>query len=150
MNHLAIYSTKAFGEDYIEMMLNGIKTIDSKFSYRRTAPYMRLQAGDIIYFKESSGPIRGRIRVRSVVNAELTVPEHVMEFLSPHYKELGIKDEDHLMEVWRNHASKRYVCQWVMENPEYIREPVRIFKRDMRNWVPDYDVPEEVVVGFVK
>jgi hypothetical protein len=98
MNHLAIYSTKAFGEDYSAM--------------------------DIIYLKESSGPVRGRIKVESVVDAEVKDPEEIMQFLAPRYKELGIKDEDHLL-------------------------PVRVFKRDMRNWVSDYEVPEELFVAFL-
>lgn len=148
MNHLAIYSTKAFGEDYIEMMLAGVKTVDSKFTYRRTAPYARLREGDVVYLKESSGPVRGRITIGAVVDSELSEPEDIMRYLSPVYRELGIIDEEHLMRVWRSHASKRFVCQWRILKPERAHHPVRVYKNDMRTWVPDYDPPEELLVAF--
>jgi len=148
MNHLAIYNTKAYGEDYIEMMLSGRKTIDSKFSYRRTAPYMKIKPGDLIYLKESSGPIRGRVTVGRVVNEELRDPEHVMTFLAPFKKELGLPDESTLMVIWRDRMNKKYVCQWTMLNPERAYNPVTIIKRDMRSWIVDYNAPEHVLVQF--
>lgn len=148
MNHLAIYNKKAYGDDYIALMLAGKKTMDSKFTYRRTAPYGRLKKGDVVYLKESSGPIRGRIFIGDVVNKEVTDPEDIMNFLMPHYPQLGIKDEAHLLEVWKSNASKKYICQWRIERSESIIHPVFIHKRDMRIWVPEYDVPEEVLVEF--
>lgn len=148
MNHLAVYNKRAFGDDYIALMLEGVKTRDSKFSYRKTAPYERLSPEDVIYLKEASGPVIGRISVGTVVNQELAGPEEVMEFLAPYYQELGIKDEDHLMRVWQSHSNKRYVCQWTMHSPEMLSEPVHIFKRDMRVWIPDYQVPEEILYSF--
>jgi hypothetical protein len=148
MNHLAIYNSKAYGEDYIEMMLVGRKTIDSKFSYRKTAPYLRIKPGDRIYLKESSGPIRGRVTVGKVVNQELRDPEDVMSFLAPFKKELGLQSESELMAIWRDRMNKKYVCQWTMLNPERAHSPVNIFKHDMRSWVVDYVVPEHVFFEF--
>jgi hypothetical protein len=150
MNHLAIYNKKAFGDDYIRLMLQGKKTLDSKFTDRKTAPYQRLSPGDVVYLKESSGPIRGRLTVGKVVNKILEGPDDVMNFLAPKYKSLGIKDEDHLLEVWKHHAGKKYVCQWEIVASEPIAYPVSIYKRDMRIWVPDYEVPEEVSVAFAQ
>jgi hypothetical protein len=148
MNHLAIYSQQAYGDDYIAYMLAGLKTIDSKFSFRRTAPYKKLDEGDVIYLKESSGPIRGRVFVSHVVHEELTGPDHLMEFLAPYATQLGIKDEAHLMQVWQQHHDKRYVCQWHMINPQSISRPVRINKHDMRSWIVDWPVPPEVWYAF--
>jgi len=148
VNHLAIYNTKAYGDDYIALMLQGSKTIDSKFSYRKTAPYQRLQPGDVIYLKESSGPIRGRVFVTQVVHDVLETPDEVLSYLAPQYKALGIKNEAHLMKVWEAQAEKRYVCQWHMDNPQVLHEPANIIKRDMRSWVVDYDLPEHVVLAF--
>lgn len=149
MNHLAVYNSKVYGDDYIALMLSGIKTIDSKFSYRRTTPYQRLAEGDVIYLKESSGPVRGRVTVKSVIHHELSGPEEVMEFLAPYYKQLGIKDEAHLNQVWDRNKGKHYVCQWRIVGPEALNTPVRIFKNDMRSWVDNYQVPEEVQAAFL-
>ena len=150
MNHLAVYNKHSYGDDYIALMLDGKKTIDSKFTYRKTAPYKQLSIGDVIYFKESSGPIRGRVTVTEVTNQELQGPDQVMDFLAPHYIKLGIKNDAHLLKVWQMHAEKRYVCQWHMSRPEYISHPVSILKRDRRIWVADYIVPDEVRAAFLE
>lgn len=51
--HLAIMSS-----GYIEKILSGKKTMESRFGKTKAAPYMRIARGDIIFLKESGGPIR--------------------------------------------------------------------------------------------
>lgn len=148
MNHLVIYNSKLFGDDYIKLILDGVKTRDNKFSYRRTAPYERLTPGDIIYLKESSGPIRGRVKVEEVTHKVLEGPEDVMEFLAPYYPELGIKDESHLHKVWVAQRDKLYVTQWTMVDPEVANPAAYIIKHDMRGWVTGYEPPVNVLAAF--
>ncbi len=148
INHLAIYNKNIFGLDYIALMLNGTKTLGIKFSSRKTAPYLKLKDGDTLYLKESSGPVRGRVRVKSVINQELTDPEQVMQFLVDHSQKIGIKDETQLMNIWRQNMTRRYLCYWRMETPEAIHHPVYIQKADRRAWVAGYEPPEEVLIGF--
>lgn len=149
MNHLVIYNKKLFGRDYIASMLNGERTLGSKFRTNRTAPYQKLHNGDYVYLKESSGPIRGRVRVSNVHNKELSGPEEVMAFLANHSAEIGITSEAQLMDIWRHNAASRYVCYWTMESPETVRHPVFIHKSDRRAWVVDYQPSEEVEVAFL-
>jgi hypothetical protein len=149
MNHLAIYNKNLFDRDYIALMLDGDKTLGVKFSSRKTAPYQKLSDGDYVYLKESSGPLRGRVRVSHVRNEEFTSPEEIMTFLVEHSKEIGIESESQLMQIWHLNASKRYVCYWRMEMPETIQYPVSIQKRDRRSWVSGYEPTEEVHVAFL-
>lgn len=149
MNHLTILNKKLFNQDYISLILHGDKTLGIRFGTKRTAPYQKLKDGDYLYLKEASGPLRGRVRVSQVVNRELMGPEEVMEFLTEHAQELGITDEPLLMSIWRQNASKRYLCYWKMEAPEIIQHPVFIQKRDRRVWVVGYEPSEEVTVGFL-
>lgn len=148
MNHLIIYNQKLFGDDYIGLILDGVKTRDNKFLYRRTIPYERLAAGDVIYLKESSGPIRGRVMVENVVHQALNGPDNVMEFLTPHYHELGIKDEAHLFRIWESQRDKLYVTNWTMINPQRANPATYIIKRDMRSWVAEYEPPINVLAAF--
>jgi len=149
MNHLVIYNKKLFGKDYIALMLSGEKTFGSKFTTKRTAPYQKLQDGDYLYLKESSGPIRGRVRVKNVANAALNDPEEVMTFLATHMHDIGIHDEAHLMDIWQRNAHKKYVCYWAMESPEPVHYPVSVQKNDRRVWVAGYEPTEEVSVAFL-
>jgi hypothetical protein len=132
------------------MMLGGAKKMGLKFSSRRTAPYQKIINGDIIYLKESSGPVRGRVRVGKVTNVEITDPEQIMQFLSEHSDAIGISNESQLMSVYLQNINRRYLCYWEMSNPEILQHPVLIRKNDRRAWVSGYEPSEEVLVGFLE
>lgn len=149
MNHLVIYNKKLFGYDYIAAMLRGDKKLGCKFRKNKTVPYQKLQNGDYLYFKESGGPIRGRVRVTNVENKELIGTEEIMNFLASHSKEIGIESEEQLLSIWKLNADKRYLCSWIMEEPETTRHPVFIQKNDRRVWVIDYHPGEEVLAAFL-
>lgn len=149
MNHLVIYNKKLFGYDYIAAMLRGDKKIGCKFRQNKTVPYQKLQNGDYLYFKESAGPIRGRVRVADVKNQELIGSEEIMDFLARHAKGIGIESEEQLLAVWKLNANKRYLCSWTMEVPETTRHSVYIPKKDRRAWVTDYHPSEEVLAAFL-
>ena len=52
--HLAI-----FVEPYLEFVLEGKKTVESRFSVHRVAPYRQVGENDIIFLKKAGGPILG-------------------------------------------------------------------------------------------
>jgi hypothetical protein len=52
--HLAILV-----QPYLRLLLEGQKTIESRFSVNRSAPFERVQANDVVFFKLSGGPIQG-------------------------------------------------------------------------------------------
>jgi hypothetical protein len=52
--HLAV-----FVQPYLQYMLDGLKTIESRFSAVRCAPFMRVSAGDLVLLKVSGGPVVG-------------------------------------------------------------------------------------------
>ncbi len=50
----------------IDKVLDGRKTIESRWYKNRTAPWGKIKKGDTIYFKDSGGPIRARAEVKKV------------------------------------------------------------------------------------
>ncbi|HYE01691.1 MAG TPA: ASCH domain-containing protein [Phycisphaerales bacterium] len=50
----------------LDAILSGEKTIESRLSRTRCAPFGRVSVGDSVYFKQSSGPFRARATVRRV------------------------------------------------------------------------------------
>ena len=59
--HLAILI-----EPYLSFILNGKKTIESRFSINRIAPFDKIQTGDIVLLKRAGGPLVG---ISQVINA---------------------------------------------------------------------------------
>jgi hypothetical protein len=59
--HLAI-----FVEPYLTYVIDGRKTVESRFGVHRIPPYGQAAAGDIILLKRSGGPIVGVCRVTDV------------------------------------------------------------------------------------
>lgn len=59
--HLAV-----FVEPFLGYLLDGTKTIESRFSVTRQAPYEKVCKGDILLVKRSSGPVVGLCRVGQV------------------------------------------------------------------------------------
>lgn len=58
--HIAI-----FNEPYLTYILEGKKTVESRFSFVRCAPYEKVYAGDFILLKKAGGPVSGFCRVES-------------------------------------------------------------------------------------
>lgn len=59
--HLAV-----FRKPYLDLILEGRKTVESRFASRRIAPYEVVSAGDVLALKHSSGPVVGACLVGSV------------------------------------------------------------------------------------
>jgi len=59
--HLAV-----FVEPYLDLLLRGKKTIESRFGVNRHAPFEQIQSGDLLVVKKSSGPVCGICRVTDV------------------------------------------------------------------------------------
>lgn len=64
--HLAI-----FVEPYLSFILEGKKTVESRFSSVRCAPYARVRSGDVILLKRAGGPVSGLCFVNSAWFYEL-------------------------------------------------------------------------------
>jgi len=58
--HVAI-----FVEPYLTFILDGKKTVESRFSSVRCAPYNKVRAGDIILLKKAGGPVIGLCRAHA-------------------------------------------------------------------------------------
>jgi len=59
--HLAV-----FVEPFLQFMLEGKKTVESRFSKRLRAPHKRVKKGDVILLKRSGGAVVGICQVGSV------------------------------------------------------------------------------------
>ena len=53
-------------EPYLSRLLNGEKTIESRFSVNMVAPYKKIKEGDIVLLKKTGGAIKGLFEASKV------------------------------------------------------------------------------------
>lgn len=121
--HLAILA-----EPFLSMVLSGEKSIESRFSRNRCAPYGEIGDGDIILLKEVSGPICGLALARRISCYDLrTEPIDRIR----HRFGAGIGADD---AFWASRADALYATLIELDAPASIA-PVGCDKRDRRGWV---------------
>jgi predicted transcriptional regulator len=147
VNHLAVYSRNR-GKDYIQMMFDGIKTVDIKLSNRKVAPFNAINSNDILYIKESSGPVVGRIRIPKVSYYEINDPVQILDILIQIRGPVGLEDDEHVTRMFQKVCDKRYVTVFELENPEPLLLPIRINKFDRRVWIQNYTPSMELKLAY--
>ncbi|MGN0507462.1 MAG: DUF4186 family protein [Lachnospiraceae bacterium] len=119
MEHLAIMS-----EGYIEKICNGTKTIESRFSINKIAPFHKVSKGELVYLKESGKDIRAVFEVERVLYFEHLTPEKIEEIQKEYGS--GINADD---SFWRKKASANYATLMFVKNPHLV-EPIKVYKKD--------------------
>lgn len=122
--HLAI-----FPKDYIVKILNHEKTIESRFSKVKCAPYQQVKVGDIILLKEQSGPIQGQAKIKDVIYFSDLTPVRVMAIKSQ-YNDRLVADK----KFWQIKKYARYATLMFLEEVKEL-PPQKYKKRDRRGWV---------------
>ncbi len=122
--HLAI-----FLEPYLSFILEGRKTVESRFSTHRIAPYEKIQRGDVILLKRSGGPILGLCEVGDVWFYRLD-PKTWADIRRKFNYSLCVQDSS----FWasRKHASFATLIR--VQNIRAIK-PMACTKQDRRGWV---------------
>ncbi len=121
--HLAI-----FVEPYLRYILDGRKTIESRFSVKRSAPYQLVNDGDIILLKKAGGPIVGICKVAHRWFYKLD-PISWVEIKN--YAEALCAQDPFF---WEQREAASFATLMQIENVRAI-PPIRIMKRDRRGWV---------------
>lgn len=122
--HLAV-----FVDPFLEYMLSGKKTVESRFSTVRFPPYGRVSRGDLVLLKESGGPVVGVCEVGAAwfyrLNAESwkTIRR---DFAT------AICAED--PEFWRSREQAEFATLMYVSRVKRL-PPVVWPKRDRRGWV---------------
>ncbi len=122
--HLAI-----FREPFLSFILDGQKTIESRFSQNRCSPYNQVGSGDIILLKKTGGPITGFCVAKEVKYYQLT-PEKLIGLRKKYSPQICAQDNS----FWQERSGKSFATLIWIEKPTSI-EPFHIPKRDRRGWV---------------
>ena len=121
--HLAVFS-----EPYLDYIINGKKTIESRFSKNRSLPYQKVKTNDIIIIKQSSGPVVGYFRAGECLFYDLK-KEDINEIFNEYRKPLCVDDEFIDKKRDSNFAT-------LIKVQEFVRvKPFNIHKKGMSTWL---------------
>lgn len=114
---------------FLDLVVTGAKVIESRFHRVRQAPLFAAAAGDVIAFKQASGPVRAMAVVSDVEFVDLG--RTPIESVRDRFQEgVAATDDD----FWSSRADAKWAS---LLSIGQVREvpPVAITKRDRRAWI---------------
>lgn len=122
--HLAIFT-----EPYLGFVLDGRKTIDSRFSVHRIAPFNQVGDGDIILLKRAGGPVVGICQAGNTWFYKLD-PDSFADIVEKFGKAICPIDQH----FWDDRRHAGYATLIRLERVTRIA-PFALQKKDRRGWV---------------
>lgn len=134
MEHLAILSKR---RKLLGPILEGRKSIESRWYASRRAPWDRIVPGDTVYFKETGDPVRAKATVSRVLQFDLR-ERPARSILKEYCDRILISPGD---SSWAH--GKRYCILVFLEDPRPVA-PFEIDKRgfgSMAAWISARRIP---------
>lgn len=124
--HLAIFSA-----DTIDHILSGAKTVESRLSVFKIAPFAQIGKGDVVLMKQSGGEMRGQFLVDRVIFFDHPSSQDVDLIKDRYSKELMVDKV-----YWQARQQARYLSLIFVKHPSaFVTAPIIVPKRDRRGWV---------------
>lgn len=121
--HLGIFT-----EPCLTYMLDGIKTIESRFSKNRILPYEQIETNDIVLVKKSGGNILAFFTIKEILFLDLE--KTPISLIRENYeKELCVYQE-----FWKQKENSRYATLIRIEKIVKLK-PFSISKKGMQTWI---------------
>jgi hypothetical protein len=124
--HLAV-----FVEPFLSHILEGRKTIESRFTMVKQPPFGLASAGDLVLLKAAGGPIRAACQIGQV-----------WYFSNPSRDEMqairhgfGAALRDDVPGFWDMRSRAKYVSLMELGLVHQLQQPLACPKRDRRGWV---------------
>ncbi len=126
---MANYHLVILKKPYLDTIVDGKKTIESRFMMTKKEPFGQIMPGDKLFLKESSGPVLATAAAEKVESFENLSVEKMSKIKEKYNDRILGPDE-----YWQSKADCRYgVLIWLADVRQI--EPVRIEKKDWRAWV---------------
>ncbi|HSW44284.1 MAG TPA: ASCH domain-containing protein [Phycisphaerae bacterium] len=123
-HHLAI-----FYRAYLDAVLAGTKTIECRLSRTGNIPHCLVKPGDLLWLKESAGPVRA-VATAGVVRGFRDLAPTRIDWLRRRFN-AGIGG---VAPFWRQHRDARHATLIWLDNVCPL-PPFNVIKRDRRAWV---------------
>jgi len=133
MEHIAIMR-KSWG--LTQKILNGQKSIESRWYSVKYRPWDCIKEGEVVYFKDSGEPVKIKAEVSKVMQFTDLTPRRVKEILDEYGGEDGLEKE-RIQDFFERFKDKRYCILIFLKNPQEV-EPFEIDKAgfgSMSAWI---------------
>lgn len=129
--HLAIMNKPT-----IEAILSGKKTVETRFSLHKIAPFGVISKGDLVYIKPPGEEIIGQFRVKKVFSFDgLCEPDFDDIFIKYGSQiRVGEKEEDNKYQTDKKQSNYGTLI-FIGDSERFITSPVKIKKSDQRGWM---------------
>ncbi len=117
-----------FGEPYLTYMLEGKKTIESRFSKNKIMPYNQITKDDVVIVKKSSGNVVGYFTIKDVLFFDLNTIS-IEEIKLKYNKQLCVDKT-----FWINKKNSNYATLIIIDKLFKLK-PFHINKKGMQTWV---------------
>ena len=126
---MANYHLAILKRAYIDMILDGSKTVESRFTITMRAPFGQIFEGDELFLKQSCGPVCAMAKVKQVKTFENLTPKEILKIKQLYNKDILASDE-----YWQSKLDCRFGILIRLKNVSAIK-PIYISKKDWRAWV---------------
>lgn len=117
-----------FCEPYLTYMLEGKKTIESRFSKNKIIPYNQITKDDIVIVKKSSGNVLAYFKIKEVLFFDLNTIS-IEEIKSKYNKQLCVDET-----FWISKKNSNYATLIIIDNL-FKLNPFHINKKGMQTWI---------------
>ncbi len=120
----------------IEAVLSGKKTMETRFSLHKIAPFGVISTGDLVYIKPPGEEVIGQFRVKKVFFFDGLGGQDVDDIFIKYGSQIkvGEKEEDNKYQTDKK-QSKYGTLIFIGDSERFITSPVKIRKSDQRGWV---------------
>lgn len=125
MLHLAV-----FRGDFAEKIFSGKKTIESRLSKIKCAPYEQIQKGDLVLIKRSGGPIVGYFQAGNIIFFDDLSNKKLASIIKDRWNELAMTDN-----FWELKKKSKYLTLIEIKKPTKFRLPVAVKKKSLNGWI---------------
>ncbi len=126
--HLAIFT-----QPWLDLILDGKKTIDSRLSKVRCAPYGKISEGDVVYMKENVGLVKGQFIASKIETYEDLTTERLHNIRSHYHREIFVDmGFEEFREKW---TFAKYATLIHITNVRTYKNPFPFPKKDRRSWI---------------
>lgn len=129
MRHIAILR-----QPFFDMVLNGEKTIESRWALHKVAPFNKIKQGDLILLKETGKPVNATAIAGRVEFFELT-PKIAEDIKSKWGKEIGTDK----FANWEEILTKKYCTLIWLKDVKRIA-PLKVKRSSGAGWIVLDDV----------
>lgn len=126
VKHLAI-----FKGEIGEMILNGKKSIESRFSKRKDPPFGQIASGDLVYIKPSGKDPIGQFKVKKVIFYDGLNTEDIESIKKQFGNEISAEEG-----YWEKKTDSKYGSLiFIGQSNRFLTSPIKLPKKDLRGWV---------------